>query len=333
MEMFRDLTPLVEPRSLDEAYLDLTGCEALHGPVLKLARDLKDRIHAELEITASVGIATNKLVAKIASDFKKPNGLVDVPAGNEASFLAPLPVRALPGVGPATARGLQDLGIIRVADLAATPVSVLRSRFGSLASHLLRMARGIDDSPVEQFGEAKSISRSITFGTDTLDYAFLRAVVGCLVERVGARLRDRGRAARTVHLQVRFADFETITRSATLATPADSDDILFAEALRLLDHSICGKRVRLVGVGVSGLGPLAFQPSLLGQDESGLRLDRCLDAIRARHGSRSVMRGRTLMVGRPGAGGGNDCSGPPVPNKRTLLPAVAEALGQRLGKP
>lgn len=296
MAMFRELTPLVEPRSLDEAYLDLTGCEVLFGPAREVAARLKARIRRELDITASVGIATNKLVAKIASEFRKPDGLVEVPAGQEAAFLAPLPVRALPGVGPATAQALNGIGIGRVGELAGAPLSVLRNRFGTMASHMLRMARGVSNSPVEQYGEAKSISRSITFASDTLDYGFVRAVVGCLSERVGARLRDKGRAARTIHLQVRFADFETITRSATFPTPTDSDEALFAEASRLLAQSLSGRKIRLVGVGVSGLGPLVFQPSLLEPQEASLKLDRCLDAIRARYGFKAVLRGRALAA-------------------------------------
>ncbi|MDP2662245.1 MAG: DNA polymerase IV [Dehalococcoidia bacterium] len=332
MEMFRELTPLVEPRSLDEAYLDLTGCEPLWGPPPEVAAGLKKRIRRELGITASVGIASNKLVAKIASEFRKPDGLVEVAAGQEASFLAGLPVRALPGVGLATAQALQNLGIGRVGELAQAPLAVLRSRFDSLAPHLVRMARGQDDSPVEGYGEAKSISRSITFASDTYDFAFVRAVAGCLAERVGARLRERSRAARTVHLQLRFSDFETITRSSTLRTTTDSDQVVFDEVERLLSRSLSWKKVRLVGVGVSGLGPLAFQTSLLDQRDAGFKLDRCLDAIRARYGFRSVLRGRNLASspGRPVPGGVGEASH--SPSQERLLPAVAEAIGQRGGK-
>ncbi|MDO8691043.1 MAG: DNA polymerase IV [Dehalococcoidia bacterium] len=332
MEMFRELTPLVEPRSLDEAYLDLTGCELLWGPPPEVAAGLKKRIRRELGITASVGIASNKLVAKIASDFRKPDGLVEVAAGQEASFLAGLPVRALPGVGLATAQALQNLGIGRVGDLAQAPLAVLRSRFDTLASHLVRMARGQDDSPVDGYGEAKSISRSITFASDTYGLAFVRAAAGCLAERVCSRLRERSRAARTVHLQLRFSDFETISRSSTLRTPTDSDQVVFDEVERLLSRSLSGKRIRLVGVGVSGLGPLAFQTSLLDQHAAGFKLDRCLDAIRARYGFRSVLRGRTLASSPSRSVQGGVDGASRSPGQERLLPAMAEAIGQRGGK-
>ena len=332
MEMFRELTPLVEPRSLDEAYLDLTGCQPMLGPPPVVAADLKARIRRELGITASVGIASNKLVAKIASDFRKPDGLVEVASGQEASFLAGLPVSALPGVGPATARALQSLGIGRVGELAQAPLSVLRSRFDTMASHLVRMARGQDDSPVEGHGEAKSISRSITFASDTYDFAFVLAVAGCLAERVGSRLRQGNRAARTVHLQLRFSDFETITRSSTLRSPTDSDQVIFEEVKRLLGRALSGKKVRLVGVGASGLGPLAFQASLLEHHDAGFKLDRCLDSIRSRYGFRSILRGRNLASspGLPATGVADEAIR--SPGQERLLPAVAEAIGQRGGK-
>lgn len=298
LEMFRALTPLVEPLGLDEAYLDLTGFEALYGPARKVAVDLKERIRRELGITASVGIASNKLVAKIASDQGKPDGLVEVAAGQEETFLAPLPVRSLPGVGRTTAQALRRLGINLVGELAQASLPVLRSLFGSMAPYLLQTARGLDPSPVEEPGEAKSISRSTTFPQDTVDYALVRAVMGYLSERVGARLREEGKAARTVHLKLRFADFETITRSLTLSRPTDSDQALFPVAWRLLCQSLSGKKIRLVGVGVSGLAPQSFQTSLLEPQVTRQGVDRCLDAIRARHGFGAIQRGRTLLLGR-----------------------------------
>ncbi|MDP2726609.1 MAG: DNA polymerase IV, partial [Dehalococcoidia bacterium] len=255
LEMFRDLTPLVEPLGLDEAYLDLTGFEALYGPARKVALDLKEGIRRELGITASVGIASNKLVAKIASDRDKPDGLVEDPPGQETAFLAPLPVRSLPGVGETTALSLRRLGINSVGKLAQTSLAILRSSFGSLAPHLLQLARGLDSSPVEQPGEAKSVSRSTTFPKDTLDYTLVQATLGYLSERVGAALREEGKAARTIHLKLRFADFETITRSLTLSRSTDSDQALFTVAWKLLRQSLSGKRIRLVGVGASGLLP------------------------------------------------------------------------------
>ena len=293
-EMFRAVTPLVESGGLDEAYLDMTGFEVLYGPPRQVAVKLKERIKRELEITASVGIASNKLVAKVASDQRKPDGLVEVPPGQEAAFLAPLPVRSIPGIGAVTTQALTRLGISRVGELASTPLSVLQSVFGSLAPHLLNVARGIDTSPVHEHGEAKSVSHSTTFAQDTLDLSFVRATLASLSERVGARLRKKGRAARTVHLTVRFADFETLTRSQTLSQATDSDQVLFTVGWRLLSQSLSGKKIRLVGIGVDGLVEKSLQLSLLEPRRPPAEVDRCLDAIRARHGFDAIQRGRTL---------------------------------------
>jgi DNA polymerase-4 len=295
---FRDLTPLVQPLGLDEAFLDLTGFEALYGPPERAAAALKQRIREELDLTASVGVASNKLVAKIASDLQKPDGLVVVPPGQEEAFLAPLPVGVLPGVGQRTVAALGRLGITRVGELAEASLASLRSLFASLAPQLLQMARGIDPSPVQEPGEAKSISRSTTFPCDTLDYAFVRATLGYLVERVGARLRAEGQTARTIHLKLRFADFETVTRSRTLE-PTDSDETIFTAALQLMNLALKGKKIRLVGVGVSGLGPRALQASFLAPlGDRHQRVDRCLDDIRARYGFGAIQRGRTLPLGK-----------------------------------
>lgn len=293
-DMFTDLTPLVQPMGLDEAYLDLTGFEALYGPARPVARRLKQHILDELGVTASIGIASNKLVAKIASDREKPDGLVEVAPGQEEAFLAPLPVEALPGVGKATTAALRRLGIVRVGQLARTPPSVLRTGFGSMAPHLLAMAQGRDSSPVHLPGEAKSISRSTTFDQDTQDLSYVQATLARLSESVGSRLRRKGRAARTIQLTLRFADFETISRSLTLRQPSDSDEVLFAVACRLLAQSLSGKKIRLVGVGVSGLTEKAVQLPLLEEHPVKAGIDQCLDSIRARHGFEAIQRGRTL---------------------------------------
>lgn len=297
-EMLKELTPLVQPMGLDEAYLDLTGFEALYGPARQTAQRLKRRIQDELGVTASIGIASNKLVAKIASDWEKPDGLVEVTPGREEAFLAPLPVQALPGVGEATTAALRRLGIVRVGHLAQTPLSVLRSQFGSLAPHLLEMARGQDSSPVHLPGEAKSISHSTTFPQDTLDLSYVETTLARLSERVGARLRRNGRAARTIHLTLRFADFETISRSTTVRQPTDSDQVLFTSAWRLLSRSLSGKKIRLVGIGVTGLTERALQLSLFDPQGDSPGVDGCLDAIRARHGFAAIQRGRTLVLER-----------------------------------
>ncbi|MEK7280958.1 MAG: DNA polymerase IV, partial [Chloroflexota bacterium] len=188
IDLLYRFTPDVEVSGIDEAYLDMTGFELLYGNPLTTARRLKEQIQEELRVTASVGIASSKLVAKVASDFYKPDGLCLVPSGEESAFLAPLPVAHLPGVGPQTEKALASLGVETIGQLALLPFPLLRRLFGRSGLTLYHHAQGLDNSPVEPPAEAKSISRSTTFERDTLDLAFLEAILGYLTERVGAEL-------------------------------------------------------------------------------------------------------------------------------------------------
>jgi len=215
MSILGYFTPYLEPAGIDEAYLDLTGFESVYGSIWKAALGMRERIECEMKVTASVGIATSKMVAKVASGLAKPNGLLEVAPGEERPFLAPLPIARLPCVGPKTEAALKSMGVTTIGQIANLPPYLLRGRFGVLGEAMHRYAQGIDERKVEPSPAAKSISRETTFIEDTLDRSFLRGVLGYLGERVGAELRREGKKARRVTLKLRYADFHTITRNRT----------------------------------------------------------------------------------------------------------------------
>ena len=298
MEILSDFSPQVEPAGLDEAYLDATGTENIFGPPGKLGEKIKERIKNELKLTASIGIASCKVVAKVASDFCKPDGLLEITPGDERSFLAPLPVSQLPGVGKKTAKALKELGITTIGELAETPVSLLQKYFGAPGVFLHNYANAIDDREVEPPSETKSISRETTFAEDTLDGSFLKATLRYLCERVGAELRYRNKQARCVVLKLRYSDFETISRQTTLKKTSDSDEVIFNTAHNLLNEALTKKQklVRLIGIGVSHLMD-SKQLSLL--DKSVNRrelLNKAIDRIRKKYGFTSIQTGRTLPL-------------------------------------
>ena len=299
MQILRDVTPLVEPISLDEAFLDVTGSEALLGDAVGIARGLKGRIRDELQLTASVGVAVSKFLAKLASDLEKPDGFVVVPEGREAEFIAPLPVARLWGVGPATAARLEAVGLKTVGQVAQCPPPLLRAQIGNQAEGLQQLARGIDDRPVVPDQEAKSISSETTFAEDTDDIEFLHRVLLELAEDVGERLRKARRLARTVSLKLRFPDFTTLNRDTTLPEPTMAGLTIYEEARRLLARANPRRRkVRLIGVGVSNL---AAERQLALFDEAPHRVERAeqaMDALRERFGHDAVRRA-TLLRERP----------------------------------
>lgn len=299
MDVLGDFTPDLEPLGLDEAYLDMTGFELMYGPAAEVAMRIKERIRTELRITASVGIASSKVVAKVASDHCKPDGLLEVPLGGEAAFLAPLEVRKLPGVGAKTEQALHRLGVRTIGDLAALPERVLRYYFGVMGDALRRCARGEGTGHVHAPEPPKSISRETTFGTDVADRGFLRSVLRYLTERVGASLRREGKWARTVTCKVRYGDFQTVIRHRTLRRATASDDVVYAEASALLARALAQRRtpVRLIGVGVKDLVRGAQMPLFDGPAERDMRLCAALDSIRARHGFLAIQTGRTLPLG------------------------------------
>jgi DNA polymerase-4 len=289
MAILGDFTPLLEPVSIDEAFLDVTGTTALHGDGPTVARTIKRRITASLRLTASVGVAANKFVAKVASDLRKPDGLVVVAPGAEADFLAPLPVSRLWGVGRVTAEGLEAMGISTIGQLAAVPVEYLEARFGPGGRGLQDLAHGRDERPVEPFAPPRSMGAEETFGRDHRDFDRLAATLREQAERVGRELRAEGYAGRCVTLKLRFADFSTLTRRHT-GDPTQDGLAIYRRARALLDRIPLRLPVRLIGLSVSSLGPAASgQLSLLEPDaQRRERLARAMDRVIARFGEASL---------------------------------------------
>ncbi|MFO7265317.1 MAG: DNA polymerase IV [Limnochordales bacterium] len=285
-------SPLVEPLSIDEAFLDMTGCEHFYKDAEHMGRELKRRIFEATGLTASVGVAPNKFIAKLASDRQKPDGLVIVPLAAVDDFLLPLPVEAIWGVGPKTAARLRSAGMQTVKDVRERPLEALVALLGhALAVHVRELAFGRDERPVEPESEAKSIGRETTFEEDVPDGPELRAVLARLVASVGTRLRKHGMYARTVTVKIRYPDFETHTKSRSLPYAFRDDDTIFREASRLLDEFRLRKPLRLLGVYVSQLQQAA-QMSLFEQRAD--RLSDVLDALNEKLGGRVVRRGREL---------------------------------------
>jgi DNA polymerase-4 len=298
MAILADFSPCLEPGGLEEAYLDVTGCD-IYGTPRQIALSIKKRVRKELDLIASVGIASCKVVAKIASDLGKPDGMVEVAAGQEKKFLAPLPIGKLPGVGPKTEQSLKAMGITTIGQLAALLPESAKRLLGSAGMVLYRHANGIDNRKVEPPGEAKSISRETTFAQDTLDHRVLQAILRYLSERVGGELRQQNKQAKSVALKLRYADFTTINRSHSSTVAIDSDDVIFTTAARLLDKALAGKQkpVRLIGVEVSHLVSDAKQLHLFDYStQRQERLDKAIDRIRKKYGFDSIQTGRTLAL-------------------------------------
>jgi DNA polymerase-4 len=253
-QIFRRFSPLVEPLSLDEAFLDVTASQSLFGDGASIARSIKDQVRAELALTASAGVAPCKFVAKVASDLGKPDGLIVVPPGGVAEFLAPLPVERMWGVGPKTAPRLRALGYLTLGDLARAGEGPLESILGSWGSHVARLARGDDERDVDPSGAARSIGAEVTHEEDLVGADAIRPKLLEHAERVARRLVRAGLSARTVTVKIKYADFTLRTRSATLPSPANDTDTLYRSAVDCLTRvPLEGRRVRLTGVSVSGL--------------------------------------------------------------------------------
>jgi nucleotidyltransferase/DNA polymerase involved in DNA repair len=293
MEILGRFTDLVEPVSIDEAFLDVTGSRRALGDGETIARRLKCDVHRETGLTASVGVSRSKLVAKVASDMRKPDGLVVVPPGGEAVFLAPLPVRRLWGVGPKLEESLAKLGVRTIGELAALPPGRLERRFGSHGHDLLALARGLDDRPVvADAGEARSMGQEHTYDSDTADLARLRRTLLDLADGVAQRLRHHGLQARTITLKYRDETFTTATRAETLAAPVDSGNDLFRTAWGLFEGVHGQRKVRLLGIYASGFGPAAGQLGLFPTAASPA--DRLRDTLEARFGTHAVTRASQL---------------------------------------
>jgi len=304
MLILGDYSPSLEPGGLDEAYIDVTGCQNF-GAWRTLALKIKQRINKETGLVASVGIAHCKVVAKVASDAGKPDGLVEVPPGQERRYLAAMAVQKLPGVGDKTGKVLRTMGIDTIGQLADMPDALFSSRFGDGMAWLQRHARGIDDSQVEARGEAKSISRETTFEKDTVDSAMLRATLHYFAEKLGAELRGMDRMARTVTLKLRYADFETVHRGSTSKEATNLDDSIFQAAVPLLESTL-GKKyrpVRLIGLEVSNFTAGETQLGLFDAETKRLeKLDRAIDRVRDKYGFDSIQTGYTLELKKKDTG-------------------------------
>jgi nucleotidyltransferase/DNA polymerase involved in DNA repair len=296
MAVLGGFTDLVEPVSIDEAFLDVTGRRRTLGAGDAVARALKDTLRAATSLTASVGVAANKLVAKIASDLRKPDGLVVVPPGTEAAFLAPLPVRRLWGIGPRMEERLMKAGIHTIGQLAAQGEAVLERRFGTHGHDLLRLARGLDERPVESGpGQAKSVGQEHTYDRDTADRGVHRRTLLRLCDGVARRLREQQLQAGTVTLKHRDEAFHTVTRATTLKSPTDSSDALFASVWRLLEGLPAMGKVRLLGVYASGFeAGKQLKLDLLG-DPGAVAADRVRDAVARRFGDGALTRASLLV--------------------------------------
>jgi DNA polymerase-4 len=299
MAILRRFTPAVEPISIDEAFLDVTGSRQLFGDGRAIAEAVKTAIRDDVGLTASVGVARTKLVAKIASDLRKPDGLVVVEPGDEAAFLAPLPISRLWGVGEKTAVALEDYGVRTIGDLAAISPDVLVRRFGKHGGSLASRARGMDDDPVHEGDPAKSVGHEHTFDVDTSDREIIERTLLAMSDGVAGRLRSAGVRASTIAVKIRDSSFRTITRQRTLPEPTDMTDPIFRAAVELARPEVRGIRVRLLGVTASNLGDRE-QLGLFPTDDPRLRAAiEATDSIRRRYGSRAVTRGRLVDADLP----------------------------------
>jgi DNA polymerase IV len=295
--ILEDVSPLVEPLSIDEAFVDVSGTQRLLGPAVEVASRIRRRVREEIGVTASVGIAPNKFLAKLASDLGKPDGLTVVEPDRIQELLDPLPVERIWGVGPRTGERMRALGVATIADLRAWPWDRLVEEFGiASAEHFATLARGEDDRDVVPDAQAKSLGHECTFETDIEDPDAVRDVLLRQAEDVGRRVRRHALRSRGVTVKIRYGDFETITRSATLDTPTDATDELRRAARELFDAwaETSFRPVRLIGVTAGRLSDCGAQLGLFdaAEQERRRRLDRALDALQDRFGSDAIRRGR-----------------------------------------
>src|SRR5579863_10413677 len=301
-QTLRGFSPLVEMASIDEAYLDMTGTERLHGPPLRAAHLLHQRVKDATNLNCSIGIATSRLVAKISSDQAKPNGILWVIPGSEAAYLAPLDVRKVPGVGKVTEKNLHAVGIRKVGDLARLEEKFLEDRFGKWGLALAGKSRGLDaggwfDTEIGAEEGPKFISHEHTFGEDTGDVSQMESTLSRLCEMVGRRLREYGLNARTIQLKLRYSDFSTITRAHSIARATQLDTELFEEIRDLFRANWhLGWPVRLLGVHVSGWAGDGEQMDLLAEDqhEKWSRTLAAADRLRDRFGEQAVSLAASL---------------------------------------
>ena len=301
MKILREYSPLVEQISIDEAFLDLTGTEKVRGVPREVALKIKQRIKKEIGLTASVGIAPNKFVAKIASDLEKPDGLVIVREGEIKTFLDPLKISRLWGIGKKTEPKFREMGINTIGDLSRFSREELSTKFGKHGRHLWNLSHGIDKRAVEPYEEAKSVSNEITFENDTCDERVVNRTLLHLSDKVARRLRKDNLCGRTVTLKIRLEDFSTFTRSRTLADPVDSSETIRSVTQELFDQFDCrGLKVRLLGVGVSGITDSSgIQLSFFQEEQAEKeKIDKVMDTVREKFGEKAIARASLLRKGK-----------------------------------
>ena len=292
MAIFREFSPCIEPLSIDEAFLDITGITAIGEDIGKAGIAIKDRIKEKTGLTASVGIAPNKFLAKLASDLEKPNGLVIIREEAAKDFIAPLPVRKIFGIGEKTEKGLLQLGILTIGQLAACEPQFLKKILGNNAEIIHMLAMGKDNRPVECVQEAKSIGKETTFPYDLTTPGERHSELLDLCEQVGWRLRNNGVAGHTVTLKVKFASFRTITRSSTLEIAINFDEEIFTVIGKLAEQVAWTEPVRLLGVSLSKLVPAGVAPLVSVEDDTAMRKrNAVLDSLKNRFGENIIKRG------------------------------------------
>ena len=299
IEILGEFTPQMQVVSVDEAFLDLTGSVHLFGSVEKIGQAIKERVHSRTGLTASVGIAASKSVAKIASDHQKPDGLTIVPFEEQQGFLDPLTIDKIWGVGKKTVQTLQNMGIKTVADLRKFPENVLKERLGKTGPHLYRMARGIDDREVHDRDPVKSVSNERTFGEDQHDEEIIHSTLLALAEKVASRLRKKGLRGKTIQIKLRFSDFSTFTRAKTLGHYVQlTDDIYQVSKALLTEFRGEKKPVRLIGVGVSQLSTgVGEQTSFLEDaDKRKVELEKVMDKMQQKFGKNALTHAETLTA-------------------------------------
>jgi DNA polymerase-4 len=320
MAILRRYTPQVQPISIDEAFLDVTGSRQLFGDGPEIARSIKQAVVDEVRLTISVGVASTKLVAKVASDLRKPDGLVVVPPGEEAAFLAPLPIARLWGVGEKTAAALREFGVVTIGDLAALPPDGLEGRFGKVGTYLAARARGIDPDPVAGGDPAKSVGHEHTFDVDTSSREVVERTLLGMADGVAWRLRAAGLKAATITLKLRDSSFRTITRQTTLEVPTDLTEPIYDAAIELVRRELHGQRIRLVGVTASNFRDRE-QLGMFGEgDPRRQATAEALDSIRRKYGSKAVTRARLVKAALP------------EPFERDPMTAVEHRGGARRGR-
>lgn len=305
MDILRSYTPLFQQVSIDEAFLDVSD---LPKPAGVIAREIQERVDREVHLPCSLGVATNKLVAKVANDFGKsqvksgqaPRQITIVPPGEEAAFLAPLDIQSLWGIGPKTSQKLHGQGIHTIGQLAALSGAELEAYFGNNAQEMHARALGIDPSPVHSEREVKSVSNEVTFTKDTTDSEVLRQTLRALADKVGYRLRQAGFAGSVVQIKLRYSNFETLTRQTALPQPTNLDDEIYAAAEKLFEANIIPTRaVRLIGIGISRLNPPYRQLSLWddNQDEKE-KLASAIDQLKEKYGQDVIKRASMMSESR-----------------------------------